>query len=266
MDVSRPIVRYFGGKWKMAPWIVSHFPPHKIYTEAFGGGASVLLRKPRAPVEIYNDLDERMVNLFRVLRDNGDELRRLIELTPYSRTEFFSARETTNDPIEAARRVAVRGGMGYSSNSLNNGLDGFKTQICPEYNYPEEWESISNVVSEVAKRMKGVCIENKDAEALLKECDGESTLHFVDPPYAPETRTAGEYLHEMHSAQHEELLRFLCGLKGMVALSGYRCELYDDMLSGWQRFDKPSRSGKSDRTESIWLNPKCIDVSSSYLF
>lgn len=88
MTAYRPLLRYHGGKWKLAPWIISHMAEHKTYVEPFGGGGSVLIRKPRAYAEVYNDLDGDVVNLFRVARDRGEELRQALALTPFARGEF----------------------------------------------------------------------------------------------------------------------------------------------------------------------------------
>ncbi len=94
---KRPVLRYHGGKWKLAPWIISHFPPHRIYVEPYGGGGSVLMQKQRSYSEVYNDLWGVVVNVFRVLRDPSQaaELERVIRLTPFAREEF----EATGDEI-----------------------------------------------------------------------------------------------------------------------------------------------------------------------
>lgn len=119
--VTRPVVRWFGGKWKLAPWIISHFPPHRIYVEPFGGGASVLLRKPRYYSEVYNDLDGEIVNLFRVLRDRRQATRliELLHLTPFARQEWRDAYEISDDPVEKARQLLVRSFMGFGANGHN---------------------------------------------------------------------------------------------------------------------------------------------------
>lgn len=99
MTVTRPVLRWLGGKWRLAPWIIEHFPPHRIYVEPFGGAASVLLRKARAYNEIYNDLDGELVNLFRVLRgEHAGELLAQLRLTPYARAEYDLALEPAGDP------------------------------------------------------------------------------------------------------------------------------------------------------------------------
>jgi DNA adenine methylase len=116
---TRPILRWHGGKWRLAPWILAQFPAHRIYVEPFGGAGSVLLRKPRAYAEVYNDLDQLVVNLFRVLRDPvmGGGLIRALRLTPFAREEFEASIEPGGDPVEMARRLVVRSFMGFGSNA-----------------------------------------------------------------------------------------------------------------------------------------------------
>ena len=102
--VTRPALRYYGGKFRLAPWIIGHFPVHECYVEPFGGAMSVLLRKAPARYEVYNDLDREVVNLFRVLRERPEEFIRAIELTPYSRAEQLLAFEPApEDELERAR-------------------------------------------------------------------------------------------------------------------------------------------------------------------
>jgi hypothetical protein len=116
---TRPVLRYHGGKWRLAPWIISHFPAHRVYVEPFGGAASVLMRKPRAYAEVYNDLDGELVALFRVLRDETQAaaLVRAVSLTPFAREEFAASYEPSGDPVEQARRTVIRAFMGFGSNA-----------------------------------------------------------------------------------------------------------------------------------------------------
>src|SRR3954470_1229963 len=125
-SVERPILRYHGGKWLLAPWILSHFPAHRVYVEPFGGAASVLLQKERSYAEVYNDLDGEVVNVFRVARDRGAELRRALELTPFSRDDFLLAYRLSPNALERARRTVARSFMGFGSAAACGEVSGFR--------------------------------------------------------------------------------------------------------------------------------------------
>lgn len=258
-ECKRPIVRYHGGKWKLAPWIIAHLPQHKVYVEPFGGGGSVLLRKPRSYAEVYNDLDGEMVNLFRVARDNGRELLELLRLTPFARTEFAEAYEQTSDPTEQARRTVVRAFMGFGSNAHNRPT-GFRANSNRSGTTPaRDWMNYPDALDAIIDRLRGVVIENRNAMDLMPQQDSEETVFYVDPPYVAATRDkGGDYRHEMTDADHEKLAEVLHGLRGAVVLSGYGCELYDRLYAGWQRIERAAHAdGARDRIEVLWLSPRC---------
>ncbi len=130
IDPSRPLVRYHGSKWRLAPWIVGFIPEHTSYVEPYGGGGSVLLRKWRSDIEIYNDLDGEMVNLMKVVRDRGADLCRVLAGTPYSRDEFELSYRECDDEVERARRTIVRSFMGFGSGAISRvKADGARPRI-----------------------------------------------------------------------------------------------------------------------------------------
>lgn len=260
--LKRPALRYHGGKWKLAPWIISHFPAHRVYVEPFGGGASVLLRKDRSYAEVYNDLDGEIVNLFKVLRDHGDELRKEIYLTPFARDEFNLSYEPSLDPIEQARRTAVRCGMGFGSSAMNTqNKTGFRGSATRSGTHPGlDWTNQFKSLAAVVNRLQGVVIENKDATELMKYHDAPTTLHYVDPPYVHATRKwlGGKeaYRHELSETDHVELSEALKSLTGMVILSGYPSELYDELYKEWEHLERATLADKAGkRTERLWFNP-----------
>lgn len=264
--VKRPILRYHGGKWMLAPWIISHFPAHRVYTEAFGGAASVLLRKPRSYAEVYNDLDGEIVNLFRVLRNPAQarELARLVRLTPYSRDEFEASYLSDGDPIEQARRTLFRSAAGFST-AGNNGASeyrtGFRSNVTRNGGTPaRDWMSVPAVIEQVVARLQGVVIEHDAALRVLTRYDASDTLHYIDPPYVPETRNrrhvGNVYAVDMDIDGHRALAGTVRGLKGMVILSGYHCELYADLYADWQMVTRETHADSAlDRTEVLWIKP-----------
>ena len=239
-----------------APWIISQMPPHRIYTETFGGGGSVLMRKPRSYAEVYNDLDGELFNLFRVVRDQGDALRSALYLTPFARDEFFAAYEPSDDPIEQARRTVILAYMGFGSNSVVK-ISGFRSNANRSGTTPAyDWSHYPDCVPAMIERLRGVIIENKDAKEIMASNDHADALHYVDPPYVLSTRSYGKggYRHEMTDEQHRELASFLKTLKGMVIVSGYPSALYDEIYAGWDRIErKQMADGALERTEVLWM-------------
>jgi len=260
---TRPVVRWHGGKWILAPWIISHFPAHRTYVEPFGGGGSVLLRKPRCYAEVWNDLDGGAVNLFRVLRsDHAQELIRRIRLTPFAREEFADTAlgMPVDDPIEMARHLVVRSFMGFGSNAHGRST-GFRANSTRSGTTPaHDWANYPDALALIVERLTGVIVENRDAKKVMLQHDSPTTLHYVDPPYVFATRgdDRPDYTHELSDAEHVQLLAFLETLEGLVVLSGYPSPIYDNAMPGWMRVEKQALAGGArPRIEVLWINPKC---------
>lgn len=259
MIPTRPLLRWHGGKWNLAPWILEHLPPHRVYVEPFGGAASVLIRKRRSYAEVYNDLDGEVVNLFRVLR-GGETAARLLEvvaLTPFARAEFDLAYEPAEEPVERARRLIARSFMGFGSNGHER-RTGFRSNSSRSGTTPaRDWLNYPTALAAIVERLQGVVVENRDARTVMAAHDGPDTLHYVDPPYVFGTRDAGaDYAHELTDDQHADLLAFLQTLRGKVVLSGYPSQLYDEALPGWRRVEREALAdGARPRVEVLWINP-----------
>lgn len=261
---TRPALRWHGGKWLLAPWIIQNLPPHRVYVEPFGGAASVLIRKPRSYAEVYNDLDGEVVNLFRVMRDPSAAPRLVtaVSLTPFARDEQAAAYEMSDDPVERARRLIVRSFMGFGSNGVHRAT-GFRANSNRSGTTPSrDWANYPDGLRAIVERFSGVVIENRDACKVMAAHDCTEALHYVDPPYLAETRDRGaDYAHEMSDAEHAELLDFLRGLKGKVVLSGYPNALYDKTLAGWHRIERAALAdGARARTEVLWLNAAALGI------
>ncbi|WP_114152364.1 DNA adenine methylase [Chromobacterium haemolyticum] len=270
---TRPVLRYHGGKFRLAPWIMEFFPAHRVYVEPFGGGGSVLIRKPRSHAEVYNDLDTEIVNLFAVLRDDGHRLREQLELTPFAREEFDLSYQPCTDPVEQARRTVVRSFMGFGSAAASGKKTGFRANSNRSHTTPAlDWRNYPAALPYLIDRLRGGIIENRQAAEVIGQHDSESTLIYADPPYVLSTRGRMEtevaygqytgYRYEMTDNQHRDLASVLHSAKGMVVLSGYACDLYDkELYQGWERHERQALAdGARERTEVIWINPACSEA------
>jgi len=247
--------------WK---WIIEQFPPHETFVEPFGGAASVLLNKPPAPVEVYNDLDERITRLFRVLRDNGEELRRRLSLSPYSEVEFDQAVEPAGgDEIEQARRDFVRwrlsvGGRGKGFSLTLHRVRRGMADVVSGY-----LSAIDEQLPLIIERLRTVQIVSRDAFKVIKKWDGPNTLFYCDPPYVHSTRDGQSrdlYGVELTEDDHRRLAALLNTCQGKVVLSGYPSPLYREIYKSWRTESieianhAATGASKTRMKEMLWFN------------
>jgi DNA adenine methylase len=262
-------IAWYGGKHYLARWIIEQMHDHRVYVEPFGGMAGVLLKKEPSEVEVFNDLDGRVVNFFRVIRDRQqfNELKRRCELTPYSREEFHTLCHTPepSNPVDQAwwffvRCRQARGGIGMSRLTPNSWATSTRTRR----KMPEpisKYLSALDGLEAVAARFRPVMIENMPAIDLIRKYDGNDVLFYCDPPYPASTRSgrkATTYAFEMTDAQHAELLDMIGQCRGRVLISSYDSPLYTNHLKDWTRIEKSthvqfSNSGRN-RLEVLWKN------------
>lgn len=255
---TRPVLRWHGSKWRIAPWIIGHFPPHRVYVEPFGGGGAVLLRKERSRTEIYNDLDRDLVRFFRVARSQPDRLAAMLALTPFARDEYDALYQPCDDDLDAARSFVARSFMGMNSKGavLKSGFDARVNDdaFCGRL---RSLTSLPDEVIRVAARFSEVVIENVDAVSLVGRFSRPDALIYADPPYVASARSGAYYAHEMSDDDHVRLIDALQASAAMVLLSGYASELYDSRLAGWKRIVLPSwTDGGARREEVLWINPR----------
>jgi len=256
---------WYGGKFSHLDWLLPLLPASQHYCEPFGGSAAVLLNRPPAPVETYNDIDGDVVNFFRILREQKEALLEAVGLTPFSREEFELAISGSRDNIsdlEKARRFFIRArqvrtGLAQTA-STGRWAHCVLTSRAGMAGAVSRWLGSVEGLSEIAQRLLRVQIENGPAAEVIQRYDSEDTLFYCDPPYVHETRGDSKaYSYEMTDAQHRELAQVLRRVKGKVALSGYQCDLMDELYGDWHQTTasaKYAHSIKQLRTEKLWTN------------
>lgn len=277
-QTGRPILRYHGGKFKLAPWIIGHFPKHRNYVEAFGGAASVLMQKPRSKSEVYNDKWDVVVNVFQVLRNPelAQQLQRVLLLTPYARTEFEMTGDILlheiADPVEKARRTILRSFAGFGSAATNaKYATGFRANNSSNgTNCAVDWANYPSYVPNFIERLKGVVIENRDYREILAQQDGADTLFFLDPPYPHSTRNMARgnaaYAEEMSDQDHIDMAAVVKKVRGGVIIAGYDCPLYQDLFREWHISQKMTfADGARPRVECLWSNRPFNNVNKLFL-
>lgn len=260
--LQTPVLKYWGSKYSIAPWITSQFPEHRTYIDLFGGSASVILQKKPAKHEIYNDIDGEVVNFFRVLREDGSRLIKLIDRTPYSREEFELSLLPSEDLVEQARRTFIKMNAGIKFN-LGGSFRPYGNAKCSGgYIAAKNFQKKKALVY-AKKRLKDVTIENTDYKKLLNGFINQpDCLIFIDPPYLGSTRGKAKiYKNEMMSAlSHARLLKQIRNSCAMIIISGYDHPLYDKFLPGWNKeYFKTTNNKQDERIEVTWSNVRRED-------
>lgn len=255
---------WYGGKFNHLDWLLPLLPDCHHYCEPFGGSAAVLLNREPSPVETYNDLDGEVVTFFRVLRSQRDELIEAIGLTPFSREEFYLAlaQEENLSDLERARRFFIRArqsrtglaqtaSLGRWANCKNTSRAGMAGAV-------SRWLGSVEKLPQIALRLARVQIENRPAVEVIRLYDDADTFFYCDPPYVLSTRGDSKaYRFEMDVPAYRELAEVVNNCRGKVAISGYRCELMDELFGEWNCYEAPARtchSVKKPRTEALWMN------------
>jgi len=272
----RSPIRWFGGKGNMIAKLLPLIPEHRIWVEVFGGGASLTLAKAPSPVEVYNDIDGRLVNLFKVLRDPAQfqELERLVSLTLCSRQEWAEAMARMKQqvsPVErawafyTAARQSFAGNLSAWSYVRTESSRGMASKC-------SSWLSAIEMLPDIHQRLMRVQIECSDWRRILKNYDTPETCFYLDPPYVARTRRRGSYAHELSDDDHSELVEMVQQLQGMVMLSGYPNELYAPLEQSWRKvawkvgchavgrtratglMGQGAVKARQSRTECVWMN------------
>lgn len=256
----KPPIQYFGAKTSIAEQIVEMMPSHRGYIEPFAGSLSVLLAKPAAKIEIVNDLDEHLINFWRVLRDRSDELIRVADLTPHSREELerASALDATDD-LELARQVWILLTQGRSRTMKRTGWRFYADPNGTNASFQTYMDAYRSRLGPTFDRIRSVSLECRPALEVIAQYGAFSdNLLYVDPPYLATTRRAGRYSHEMGSdLDHIELSEALHRCESSVMVSGYSSPLYQRLYADWNEVGIAARSDNAverERTEVVWMN------------
>lgn len=256
------VLKYPGSKWSTAKWIISNFPQgyeKMTYLEPFFGSGAVFFNKNRSSIETINDLDSNVINLFKIIREQPQELSRLLEYTPWSREEYKTSYENTGESLEDARRFLIR--MWQAIGSKTSDITGWRNNIQDLNGNVNQWSTKLPVrIVEAADRLRHtkdslVQVENQPAIKLIERHNKKNVFIYCDPPYVRSTRHGRIYKCEMTDNEHVELLQVLNKHSGPVMISGYESDLYNDILKGWRKEELLAQcEGGRQRTEIIWMN------------
>ncbi len=252
------ILPYFGGKRTLAPRIVQEFGKHSAYAEICCGSLAPLMAKPRAPMEIANDLYGHVINLARVLASSRhaelqDRLSRTLmhdaifdeaKSWCHSQDTANSTQEVRDESVEAAYWFFVLSWMG------RNGMAGTKSgnqSIATRYTSNGgsggfRWQQAVDSVPAWHDRLRGVHFKQMDCVQLASRLqDAKGWVIYVDPPYI---RKGSKYVCDFELEDHARLASVLQEKReARVVVSYYDEPELVELYPGWTKVHMPPRKG-----------------------
>jgi DNA adenine methylase len=261
--MANTIIKRVGGKNKIAQWIKDNLPPHDVYCEGFAGSFAVGFGMPKPSGTRYrkvlNDLDGHLCNFFAVLRDQPEELARVIGLSPYSRADFDAAHSyitedrdfSQDDPVDRARRFVIYNRQSIFGKETDTWCIARKGE-----NVAYTWGNLPSDVISMAKALQGVYVENLDYRELLKKWDSPTTLFYMDPPYLDVEKDFYK-VNKQDGFDHEELARQMLSAEGSFAVSYYDSEQIRDLYPGCKflvkEVVKHMQTSKKDKAKELLI-------------
>ena len=256
-------INYFGGKFTWVDWLLKYFPEHIHFIDVFCGSMAVTLNKRYSQIDTANDINSEVINFFKVLRDQPNQLLTLLSLTPVSREEYNLSWDVVDvDEVERARRFYVRvrqSFYGLGIQKKNKGWHCVKT--ISRSNFGEtvsKWHNAIEKLSPVIDKLTHIQIENKCFRDLIPVMDFKGAFFYCDPPYPEECRKSkNDYKHDFKDSDHRDLAQILNSIEGKAMISSYDCDLMQELYGNWYQIDFPVKKNNirsGEVKESIWMN------------
>jgi DNA adenine methylase len=234
---TKTVLKYPGSKWSLANKIIEILPEHHTYVEPYFGSGAIFFSKIPSDIEMINDMDNDVCNLFDCIKADSERLARLAMATPFSRKEYDNAFvNSERDPYKRALQFLIRcwQGHGFRTNGYKvgwkNDVQG-RERMYALWN----WYRLPEWIIEIAERLRCAQIENRPALELINRFNFKNVFMYLDPPYLLGTRAGKQYKCEMSDSDHEELLKTILQSKAKLMISGYESDMYNDYLSDWKK-------------------------------
>jgi len=278
---------WFGGKsnWQL-PHILRVLPRTPVFVEPYGGAGSVILSKEPVEVEVYNELDERLVNLMNAIKDpvRFHKLYHRAYFSLYSREEFVKALDimaNSNDEDDKAYAFFILQNQGYGGISTLPGHWG--RAFTSDKSVAKKVRTFYLRVDRIPRqheRLQNINIYEKDALDIIAAYDSIHTCMYLDPPYTPKSRVNKKvYKVDQDAEHHKKLVKLILNCDSAIILSGYKDELYNPLeKAGWDKIERNTAASSSarnrgmktlgtgsllkhvPRTEVVWRNQRAVQL------